>query len=191
MINNKSDYKYYLECDYKATGINNSRLIDRALDRRFRFYKSLRRVEYYSNCRKDCFGRLIAKLLRKKHRVLCDKYNWTIPINVFKEGLSIVHVGTIVVSSKAKIGKNCRIHVCVNIGSAWIKGEPGAPTLGDNVYIAPGVKMFGPIIIGSNTAIGANAVVNKSFPDGNCTIAGIPASVVSTNNSSKYILQYK
>lgn len=35
--------------------------------------------------------------------------------------------------------------------------------------------MFGDIIIGDNVKIGANAVVNRSFPEGNCTIVGVPA----------------
>lgn len=190
MIENKADYKHYLECDYKATGIYKVGLKSRITDRRFKFYKSLRITEYYTNCRKDLLGRLIAKFLRNRHKMLCDKYNWTIPINVFKEGLSIVHVGPIVVSPKAKIGKNCRLHICVNIGSAWVKGEAGAPVIGDNAYFAPGVKIFGPIILGENIAIGANAVVNSSFPEGNCTIGGIPASIISNSTSEKYILKY-
>ena len=88
----------------------------------------------------------------------------------------------------AKIGKNCRIHVCTNIGRAISHGEAGAPIIGDNVYIGPGVKMFGKIKIGHNTAIGANSVVNKSFEEGNCTIAGVPAKKISDNTSESYIL---
>ncbi len=189
MIKNKKDYKKYYKCDLKASGISEFKLINKIFDRRFKFYKSLRKTEYYTNCRKDFFGRIIAIILRKRHRILCDKYQWSIPINVFEEGLAIVHVGPIVVSHKAKIGKNCRIHICVNIGSAWVKNEAGAPTLGDNIYIAPGVKIFGPVIIGDNTAIGANSVVNKSFDEGNYSIAGVPAKIISSNDSSKYIIK--
>ena len=47
--------------------------------------------------------------------------------------------------------------------------------------------MFGPIKIGDNTAIGANAVVNKSFADGNCTIAGVPAKKITDKTSLIYI----
>ncbi len=107
---------------------------------------------------------------------------------MFGPGLAIVHRGTIVVSGRAKIGKNCRIHVCVNIGAAAIKGKAGAPVLGDNVYIGPGAKLYGPIEIGSNTAIGANAVVNHSFKEGNCTIAGVPAKKISDNTSKSLII---
>lgn len=189
MIRSKEDYRMYLAEDIKRTGLDLS-IKGRLVDRRYRFYKSLRKTEYYTNCIHNPVGRLLAKFYRIRHIKICNKYNWTIPINVFEEGLAIVHVGTIVVSGSAKIGKNCRIHVCTNIGRAVVNGgnDAGAPIIGDNVYIGPGAKLFGPIKIGNNTVIGANAVVNKSFEEGNCTIAGIPAEVVSMNTSEKYIL---
>lgn len=189
MIKSKEDYKKYLEEDIKRTGLPPS-LKSRLIDKRWRFYKSLRKTEYYTNCVKNPIGQLIAKIYRARHVYLCDKYNWTIPINVFGPGLAIVHAGTIVVSGSAKIGKNCRIHVCTNIGRATIHGgeESGAPVIGDNVYIGPGAKLFGPIQIGDNTVIGANAVVNKSFKEGNCTIVGVPAEIISMNTSENLIL---
>lgn len=165
--------------------------ISRLRDRRYKFYKSLRKTEYYTNCRHDTLGKLIGKLLRFRHDRLCDQYGWTIPINVFGRGLAIVHVGTIVVSGKAHIGENCRIHACTNIGAATTKEGSGAPTLGDSVYIGPGAKLFGPIVIGDNTAIGANAVVNSSFPGGNCSIGGIPARKISDHTSAAYIEPFK
>lgn len=48
--------------------------------------------------------------------------------------------------------------------------------------------MFGKIKIGDNTTIGANSVVNKSFEEGNCIIAGVPAKKISDNTSEGYIL---
>lgn len=188
MIQSKSDYKKFLEYDYKATHIQDATIIKRIIDRRYKFYKSLRLTEYYTNCKKSILGKIIGKILRKRHALLCNKYCWTIPINVFDYGLAIVHVGTIVVSPHAKIGKFCRIHVCTNIGKAYAKGQAGAPVLGDNVYIGPGVKLFGPIVIGDNIAIGANAVVNSSFEEGNCTIGGIPAKIISHNTSAPFML---
>lgn len=182
------DWKRVYQADLLASDLSNARFVTRIRDRRFKFYKSLRRTEYYTNCRQDPLGRILGKLLRFRHSLLCDKYNWTIPINVFGEGLSIVHVGTIVVNGRARIGKNCRIHVCTNIGSAPSKEGTGAPTLGDNVYIGPGAKLFGAITIGDNTAIGANSVVNSSFPDGNCSIGGAPARKISDKTSETYIL---
>lgn len=55
------------------------------------------------------------------------------------------------------------------------------------MYIGPGAKIFGDIFIADNIAIGANAVVNKSFYESNITIAGVPAKKIS-NKGSKGLL---
>ena len=39
-------------------------------------------------------------------------------------------------------------------------------------------KIFGKIVIGNNTVIAANSVVNKDFIEGNCTIGGVPAKII-------------
>ncbi len=188
MIESWKDYKeYYIE-DLRSTGIIGRSIFHRLKDRRYRFYKSLRLTEYFVNCKPGCKG-VLSKFFTLRHTRLCNRYQWTIPPNVFERGLAIVHVGTIVVSAEARIGRNCRIHVCVNIGSAYARGLPGAPQIGDNVYIGPGAKIFGPIVIGPNTAIGANSVVNTSFNKGKCTIAGVPARKISDKTSAYYIDQ--
>jgi len=65
-----------------------------------------------------------------------------IPLNVFGKGLSIAHKGTIVVNGAARIGENCRIHTCVNIGT--LPGTSNvAPIIGNDVYIGPGAKIWG------------------------------------------------
>ena len=69
--------------------------------------------------------------------------------------MSLAHRGTIVINPKVKIGKNCRIHICVNIGDY----NGGAPVIGNNVYIGPGAKLFGDIEI----ADGVKIKVNKSM----------------------------
>lgn len=95
---------------------------------------------------------------------------YTIYANNFGAGLYLGHYGTIVVNPDVRIGENCTIHVCANIGM-------GASIIGDNVYISPGVKIVKPVHIGNNVTIGANAVVNKDFPD-NCVVASVPAKIV-------------
>jgi serine O-acetyltransferase len=112
---------------------------------------------------------------------------FSIPINVFGPGLSIAHRGTIVVNHGARVGANCRLHVCVNIGTEAGKSN-GAPEIGDNCYIGPGAKLFGPIRLGDNLAIGANAVVNASFPEGNMTIGGVPAKKISDKGSDGLLI---
>lgn len=116
------------------------------------------------------------------------KCSFFIGINCIGKGLSLAHVGPVVISSVAKIGENCRIHVGVNIGtSAGITGQ--APIIGDNVYIGPGAKLFGPITIGNGIAIGANAVVNKSFEDDCITIAGVLAKIINHTGSEGMLIR--
>ena len=64
--------------------------------------------------------------------------------------------------------------------------KEGCPTIGDNVYIGPGAKLFGRISIGDNAAIGANAVVTGDMPD-SAVAVGVPAKAVSSSGSSGYV----
>ena len=97
-------------------------------------------------------------------------------------GFYIGHFSNIVISPYARIGANCNISQGCTIGRSNRGKRKGTPTLGDNVYIGPGAKLFGNITIGNNVAIGANAVVNKDVPD-NAVVAGIPAEVISYGGS--------
>ena len=54
--------------------------------------------------------------------------------------------------------------------------EPCAPQIGDRVDIGAGAKLLGPIRIGNDVLIGANAVVLTDVPD-NCIAVGVPARV--------------
>ena len=87
----------------------------------------------------------------------------------------IDHFGGIIVSGYAKFGDNCRIRTGVVIGLRRID-EPYAPVIGNNVDIGVGAKLLGPISIGDNVVIGANAVVLCDVPD-NCAAVGVPAVV--------------
>ena len=92
-----------------------------------------------------------------------------------------MHSGSIVVHPEAKIGNWCCIFQDVTIGQDM---QPhSVPRIGDNVLICPGAKVFGDICIGDNSIIGANAVVNKSFPEGHCRIAGVPAKIISNKGN--------
>jgi serine O-acetyltransferase len=80
-------------------------------------------------------------------------------------GLYIGHFGGITVSSIAVIGRNCNLSQNITIGVSGAGSKRGAPTLGDNVYVAPGARLVGKITIGNNVKIGANAVIHKDLPD--------------------------
>lgn len=54
----------------------------------------------------------------------------------------------------------------------------GAPTIGDNVYIGPGAKIFSPITIADGVKIGANAVVCKDCLEPGAVLTGVPVPEV-------------
>lgn len=185
MIQTKRDMKSYMAEDARALGYDKlpffKRLIRVHFDKRIKFHIELRKVEYYSNkCAKQRWGgKLLLLPMYLYHFFVFKRLSYilgfTIHKNCFGPGLNIKHYGSVVVNPNARIGRNCIIHSCVNIGET----NGNAPVIGDNVYIGPGVKMFGNIRIGNNVTIGANAVVNKSFEQDNITLVGVPAHIVN------------
>ena len=183
MIRSKQDYLFYLSEDRIALGKRKKGILAEIKqfffpDYIWQFQKLMRKFEYYSNCKRDVFSKIYTLLLRIKFRKISLKLGFSIPINTFGPGLSIVHYGTIVVNGNAKIGANCRIHASTNIGAS--NGSNKAPQIGDNVYLAPGVIIFGDIHIPNNTLISANSTVNKTFTEENTMLAGSPAKVIKT-----------
>ena len=187
MIRSHADLQAFREADRIA--LRRTFSIHLMYDEVWKFQRLLRRVEYITNCKKNkgLFWRIVHKWYSLRFHSQSVRCGFDIPPNVFGPGLSIAHRGTIVVHPDARIGQNCRIHVDVVIGT-----RPGpddlVPSIGDNCYIGPGAKIFGDITIGANTAIGANSVVNHSFPEGNMTIAGAPARKVSDTDSREFII---
>jgi len=80
-------------------------------------------------------------------------------------GLYIGHFGGITVSRHAVIGRNCALSQQVTIGADGHGERYGAPVIGDDVYIAPGARLYGRIRIGNNVKIGPNAVVGEDIPE--------------------------
>jgi serine O-acetyltransferase len=80
-------------------------------------------------------------------------------------GFYIGHFGGITIAPGVVIGRNCNVSQQITIGLSGQGGKAGVPTIGDNVYLAPGARVFGKISIGNNVKIGANAVVYKDIPD--------------------------
>ena len=187
MIQSHADYIAFREADRMA--LRRVPSIHLLYDEVWKFQRLLRRMEYMMNCKKDrgVFWRLIYKYYSLRFHYQSVRCGFDIPPNVFGPGLSIAHRGTIVVHPDARVGSNCRIHVGVVIGT-----RPGpldlVPRIGENCYIGPGAKIFGDIVIGDNVAIGANSVVNQSFPEGSMTIAGAPARKVSDTDSREFII---
>lgn len=174
MITDRQTYREYVKEDLKAYGLEHVGFYNYWWMDCLRFQLRLRRIEYLHNTAgHNPLKRLWRFVLEVVNHRLATRLGFTIPKNVFGQGLHIVHYGTIVVHPDARVGRNCRLHPSTSIGD-----YNGVPRLGDNVYIGPGAKIYGPVTLGDNVAVGANAVVNKSFGS-NVTLGGVPARIVA------------
>lgn len=88
-------------------------------------------------------------------------------------------LGTII--SVKTVGRNFSCYHKVGIGSSMEAGgedlEKNRPVFGENVQVYTGATVIGPIKIGNNVTIGANAVVITDVPD-NCIAVGVPARII-------------
>ncbi|MBT8271883.1 MAG: serine acetyltransferase, partial [Bacteroidia bacterium] len=99
-------------------------------------------------------------------RKLSYKYGFQIPVTTsIGEGFYIGHFGTVVITGKARIGKNCNIAHTTTIGEAYRGKLEGSPTIGDRVWIGTGAVIVGNITIGNNVMIAPNSFVNIDIPD--------------------------
>ena len=100
------------------------------------------------------------------------------------KNLFIDHGMGVVIGETSEIGDNVTIYHMVTLGgiSPSINSDDQRnvkrhPTLKDNVVVGSGAQVLGPIIVGENAKIGANAVVTKNVPE-NAIMVGIPAKNV-------------
>lgn len=92
----------------------------------------------------------------------------------------IDHGMGVVIGETAEIGDDVMLFHQVTLGGTGKDKGKRHPTVENNVIISAGVKVLGPIVIGENSKIGANAVVLHDIPK-NATAVGIPAKVVKLN----------
>lgn len=128
------------------------------------------------------------------YRRLSVRLGFSVAPGIFGPGLAIVHYGLLVIDPTTRVGRNCRIHAGVNIGGGAYFVDPAeahkhSPRIGDNVYIGPGAKLYGPIVIGDDCVIGANAVVTKSFTDRGLTLGGVPARVIAEGGTGERVIK--
>lgn len=187
MITSKEELRRYLEQDRLALHQKRKRPSMMG-DRIWKWQIRLRKTEWYWYSGKhlknpiNAARFLVSRYLLGKQSL---KLGFSIPINVFAEGLSIAHYGTIVVNSHAKVGRNCRMQEGVNFGATG--GNDLSPTVGDNVFIGTGAKLIGGITIANGVAIAANAVVVKDILEPNTTWGGVPAKKLSDHSSEAFI----
>lgn len=134
-----------------------------------RWQVRLRLTEYLVN-RRGPGWRVAGLIARWRLQAGAVRLGYSIPVNVIGPGLKLPHWGTIVISGKARIGRNATIHPGTCLGEHY----GAAPAVGDGVYLGPGAKAYGPITIGDGATLGANCVVTSTVEAGQ-TVVGAPA----------------
>ena len=104
------------------------------------------------------------------------------------KNLFIDHGMGVVIGETSDIGNNVTIYHMVTLGGISPSIDSNNqrqikrhPTLMDNVVVGSGAQILGPVMIGKNAKVGANAVVTKDVPD-NAVMIGIPAKNVGTTS---------
>lgn len=92
--------------------------------------------------------------------------------------LFIDHATGVVIGETAEVGDDVTIYQGVTLGGTTLATGRRHPTVGDRVTIGAGAKILGPIVIGDDSRIGANAVVVKEVPP-NSVVVGVPGQVIA------------
>ncbi len=99
------------------------------------------------------------------------------------------HGMSVVIGETSEIGDNVTIYHAVTLGgiSPSIKSDEQRnnkrhPTLKNNVVVGSGAQVLGPVVVGENAKVGANAVVTKDV-SANAVMVGIPAKNVNKDIS--------
>ena len=190
MIENWADLKSYCRADFASLGqpLKPRTVLIHPVAR---FTLLMRFYEYLLNTRKPALLRLPFLFWFRRMSV---RLGFSVGPNTFGPGVAIVHYGLLVIDPTTRIGRNCRVHMGTHIGGAaqFVAHEDlekYSPRIGDNVYLGPGCKLYGPIRIGNNCVVGANAVVTRSFEEDGLILAGVPAKVIGTGSTGERVIK--
>ena len=100
------------------------------------------------------------------------------------KNLFIDHGMGVVIGETSEISDNVTIYHNVTLGGTSPsintneqRNSKRHPTLEENVVVGSGAQILGPVVIGKNSLIGANAVVTKDVPE-KSIMAGNPAKKI-------------
>src|SRR5580693_1999913 len=100
------------------------------------------------------------------------------PGAVLGRGLFIDHATGVVIGETAEVGDDVTIFHGVTLGGTGADTGKRHPTIGDRVIVGAGAKILGPIKVGDDSRIGANAVVVKEVP-ASAVVVGVPGQIIS------------
>jgi serine O-acetyltransferase len=135
-------------------------------------------ANFFCKARFDLIARIISQFSRFLTGIEIH------PKALIGKNLFIDHGMGVVIGETSEIGDDVTIYHAVTLGgiSPSIKSDEQRnikrhPTLKDNVVVGSGAQILGPVIVGKNAKIGANAVVTKNVPE-DAVMVGIPAKNV-------------
>jgi len=99
-------------------------------------------------------------------------------------GLFIDHAAGVVIGETTEIGRDVTIYQGVTLGGTSLEQGKRHPTIGDRVTIGAGAKVLGPITVGENSRIGANAVVVHPVPP-DSVVVGVPGQIITRAHPSQ------
>lgn len=97
-------------------------------------------------------------------------------------GLFIDHGMGVVIGETAEVGRDVTLYHGVTLGGTSLNKGKRHPTLGDRVVVGAGAKILGAIMVGTDSRIGANAVVVRSVPE-NSVVVGVPGQAVKRTST--------
>ena len=135
-------------------------------------------ANFFSTAKFDLIARIISQFSRFLTGIEIHP-NAKIGKNLF-----IDHGMGVVIGETSEIGDNVTVYHNVTLGGIAPsinandqRNVKRHPTLEDNVVVGSGAQILGPVVIGKNSLIGANAVVTKNVPEKSIMV-GIPATRV-------------
>ncbi len=93
-------------------------------------------------------------------------------------GLFIDHGAGVVIGETAEVGCDVTLYHGVTLGGTSLKHGKRHPTIGDRVTVGAGAKVLGPLTVGDDSRIGANAVLVRSV-DSHSVVVGVPGQVIA------------
>lgn len=155
----------------------------------FLFQHRLRYMIYFRIAQKT--GNKLLKLFMEfKLLRLGKKYGIEVkPSTKIGAGFVMTHPYNITISPRAILGKNINIMKGATIGHSGGK-KPGAPHLGDCVFVGLNATLLGGIHIGDDVMIAPNTFVNQDIPSHSIVI-GNPCKIIPKENATGEYIYYR
>ena len=147
-------------------------------------------ANFFAKAKFDLIARIISQLSRFLTGIEIH------PKAKIGKNLFIDHGMGVVIGETSEIGDNVTIYHNVTLGGIAPsinandqRNVKRHPTLEDNVVVGSGAQILGPVVIGKNAKVGANAVVTKDVEE-NAVMVGIPAKNVGQTTKDEKFTPY-